>query len=429
MSPAKGPLAHMLVTVRETIDRLQSIIHGVGSGPYPGMHIKVFPGPDMMQRLFESGAFAWCGYYLAPAPYRIDASWVGKRAQLVNQGWGLAPCYLGHQQHFHSVADWDDPTKHPEGGPAAATTQAEVDCREAAKRMEDEGFPSGSVVFLDVEDEGAAGSSSYFVYVNHWLAHLPSVVTAAGASYAPGIYLGQNHPDLAHFHIPASVPRWLVRAPAGCFANVKKVPPGSNNLLITKYADQSKVLDADGWSILQDPDQMAPCQMWQWGMNVILSVDHTGFRLTDYNAIAHDLPAGQPFGGLDYDTSWVADPSVHGGGDTMINYVKSVTQEAPAADVVGGDDVRLVARLAKPAAPQMGVDVVVFWGASSQARGYVIDGQTEAVVTVPTKPVQAPTQVRFVAETAWWRHSRAYDERGGGSDAAAADVLVNIVPR
>jgi hypothetical protein len=429
VKPVQGPLANMLTTLRDAIDRLQSIIHGVPSGPYPGMHIMVFPGPDMMQRLFESGAFTWTGYYLAPTPDRKDRSWVGMRSLLVNQGWGLAPVYLGQQQHFQTVVvDWYDPALHPEGPVAAAEAQAETDAAQAVRLMEDEGFPSGSVVFFDVEDEGAAGTPGYFAYVNHWLAHLPNIVSAGGSSYAPGIYIGQNHANLASFRIPAAAPIWYVRVSNSCSAVVQEVPPGSGHKVITRYAVQAQVLDADGWSILQDPDQHAPCQMWQWGANVILSVDHTGFLLKDYDSAEYRLPTDR-FGGLDYDTSWVPDPSVRGGGDTLINYVKSVAQQPAPADVVGGDDVRLLIRLAKPAAAPMGVDVVIHWGTTRNVPGYVPEGQTETVVTVPTDPVQAPTSTRFVAETAWWRYSRADDNRGGRPDPTVADTVVTITPR
>ena len=95
--------------------------------------------PDLatMARLKTETNLVWCGYYLH-APSQPASTWIGKRAALVAQGWGLAPIFVGQQ-----VAG--------PGSRVNTAGQGTVDGRAACADMTAEGFPTGSYVYLDLE--------------------------------------------------------------------------------------------------------------------------------------------------------------------------------------------------------------------------------------------------------------------------------------
>ncbi|ACR32012.1 glycoside hydrolase domain-containing protein [Burkholderia glumae] len=135
---------------------------------HAGFDTDQFPGLAQLQWLRSNTNLEWCGYYLAPAPSHADRSWMGKRAALVAQGWGLLPIFLGQQTI--------GPGSHHVSG-----AQGSTDGLAAVQLMHDEGFPACSYVFIDWEDGSAlsAGSKDY-------LAAWAAAVNAAG--YQPGIY-------------------------------------------------------------------------------------------------------------------------------------------------------------------------------------------------------------------------------------------------
>jgi hypothetical protein len=150
-----------------------------GTRSHLGFDTNVYPGDKAMAAWKRAGQYEWVGYYL-DAPCHSDDSWSGKRAQLVDSGWGLAVIYVGQQTWGHSYA----PTKHTvtvhrratKGHrartykmtrtttiPVATSTdprcsasyvngaQGKIDARDAIAAAQHEGFPRGTVIFLDVE--------------------------------------------------------------------------------------------------------------------------------------------------------------------------------------------------------------------------------------------------------------------------------------
>jgi hypothetical protein len=126
-----------------------------------------------------SGEYEWVGYYLQ-APCHSDTSWSGKRARLMKDGWGLAVIYVGQQtwgRTFGPVTRTVTVHKRARKGhrartykmtrttsiPVATTRDGEcgasylneaqgaIDARDAVRTAEGEGFPRGTVIFLDVE--------------------------------------------------------------------------------------------------------------------------------------------------------------------------------------------------------------------------------------------------------------------------------------
>jgi len=135
---------------------------------FAGFDTNLYPGDSQMAWLKANTNLVWCGYYLAPAPSHHDRSWTGTRATLVDQGWGIAPVYLGQQI--------TGPGSH---NPSAG--QGTTDGNNAADLMDGEGFAPGSCVFLDLEN-GPPMTGPLNDYVGAWC----DAVAARG--YRPGIY-------------------------------------------------------------------------------------------------------------------------------------------------------------------------------------------------------------------------------------------------
>jgi hypothetical protein len=136
--------------------------------PRAGFDTAFYPGDAQMQAWKQSSPYSFVGYYLA-APVHPNASWMGKRATLQGMGWDLVAIYVGRQSQGpgSSVAP-DAPSGHQLGADALA-------------KMQSEGFPAGSVVYLDVEPMDQI-PANMLDYVNAWLSEF------AGKAYLPGVY-------------------------------------------------------------------------------------------------------------------------------------------------------------------------------------------------------------------------------------------------
>ena len=141
---------------------------GSNVSAYAGFDRSDYPGIAVMAWLRAHTNLRWCGFYLAPAPSHPDKSWMGSRAELVAQGWGLAPIYLGQE------------VTGP-GGHFVTEGQGAIDGQQAAALMAAAGFSRGSCVYLDLENGPPMGMVQR-EYVAAWI----DAVTAAG--YAPGVY-------------------------------------------------------------------------------------------------------------------------------------------------------------------------------------------------------------------------------------------------
>ena len=157
----------------------------------PGFDTRDYPGDGVMSRWREHSPYRWVGYYL-PAPCYTGTSWIGKRATLDRLNWGIAVLYVGEQ-------DW-----RAMGAPPAMTDSAAAEgprCASAnltagngrahaldtANRAAAEGFPPGTVVYLDVERVDDV-STELATYVGAWIEGL-----LEDARYLPGLYAHQRN--------------------------------------------------------------------------------------------------------------------------------------------------------------------------------------------------------------------------------------------
>jgi hypothetical protein len=158
------------------------------AGRHLGFDTSKYPGDDAMHAWRQDGSYEWVGYYL-PAPCHKDTSWAGKREALSRAGWGLAVVYVGQQTWGKTPGKAEVVTKYvkkrvkrvqrrngkrvvryvtkrvpvkvvvqPRAQPGSSCSahfvsgprgRAEAD--DAIARTAAEGFPNGTVIFLDIE--------------------------------------------------------------------------------------------------------------------------------------------------------------------------------------------------------------------------------------------------------------------------------------
>ena len=104
-----------------------------------------------MRAWYGASPYRWVGYYL-PSPCHRDASWAGTRATLQRIGWGTAVLYVG-QQAFENqpVTDTLPPERILCSRSLLTVEQARIDASDALAKTAADGFPPGTVIYLDVE--------------------------------------------------------------------------------------------------------------------------------------------------------------------------------------------------------------------------------------------------------------------------------------
>jgi hypothetical protein len=147
-------------TLAEAPVRLAAAVERALDEKYLGFDTNIYPGDRTMKIWADEGTYDWVGYYL-PAPCHRDDSWSGKRDTLISMGWGLAVVYVGQQV-------WKTSKKPKKGATCSNAfvtgSRGAKEGRDAIARVMAEGFPHGTVIFLDIErmDRITASMKSYY---------------------------------------------------------------------------------------------------------------------------------------------------------------------------------------------------------------------------------------------------------------------------
>lgn len=136
------------------------------SETYLGFDRNLYPGDVALPILRKTFAFA--GFWISPPPGETANTWVGKRARLLEHGFGFVVLYRGREERELKTA-------------ADAAPAGERDARDGAANARREGFAPGTIVFLDIE-EGGRLSPAYHAYLRAWA----DALLAAG--FRPGVY-------------------------------------------------------------------------------------------------------------------------------------------------------------------------------------------------------------------------------------------------
>jgi hypothetical protein len=132
---------------------------------YLGFDANDYPGDDALPILRKT--FAFTGYWLGPPPGEKTTSWLGRRSVLEKAGFGF-------------VVLWNGRLHRDLKSPSDAQQKGKLDALAAAKVARQDGFPPGTVIFLDIE-EGGRLSPAYHSYVDQWVDALAQEKFRAGA--------------------------------------------------------------------------------------------------------------------------------------------------------------------------------------------------------------------------------------------------------
>ncbi|MGH7677261.1 MAG: glycoside hydrolase domain-containing protein [Gemmatimonadaceae bacterium] len=204
-------------------------------GRHAGFDTYAYPGDEIMRAWRHPEVpFEWVGYYL-PAPCHDGRSWVGKRERLASMGWGIAVIYVGQQTWDKTPTGYETRyrsvrrtkyikkrvkayrTVNGRRVPRYVTrsvpvrrwvrvpykvridphrtsiedcnaqlvngTRGSMEAGDAIRRTAAEGFPIGSVIFLDIEYMQRVPQKMR-EYYRAWTAHV-----LADGRYRPGYYV------------------------------------------------------------------------------------------------------------------------------------------------------------------------------------------------------------------------------------------------
>jgi glycoside hydrolase-like protein len=175
-------------------------------GKWLGFDTHTYPGDAKMRawRNAPNAPYHWVGFYLPGAPCHKSTSWKGKRQTLTDMGWGLAIVYVG-QQTWNRTPRALTPAQLANLKKRGETCNADLlsadrglqEALDAIRTAEAEGFPKGSVIFLDLErtERMPARMRDYY---KGWVA---TVLT--DGRYRPGIYVHAHNAEIVYKDVKA----------------------------------------------------------------------------------------------------------------------------------------------------------------------------------------------------------------------------------
>lgn len=213
------------------VDASDKITSNLRAGKHLGFDTYAYPGDQAMLAWRRDGApYEWVGYYLPSAPCHKGTTWAGKRERLADMGWGVAVIYVGQQVwsgtprqkivqtkwvtkrvkqvrrlHGKRVTRYVKkkvPVKvvsyaRAAQGQSCSThlvsgARGRKDANDAISRSVREGFPRGTVVFLDIErmDKVPPAMRDYY---KAWTARVLEEGT-----YRPGYYVHDYNAKLIY---------------------------------------------------------------------------------------------------------------------------------------------------------------------------------------------------------------------------------------
>ena len=175
-------------------------------GHFVGFDTHTYPGDEKMRawKNAPEAPYRWVGFYLPAAPCHKGTSWGGKRQTLVDMGWGLAVVYVGQQTWNRTPRAWT-PAQVASGKRSgqncsadylSATTGTE-EAVDAIQRTEAEGFPRGTVIFLDIERMERMPTAMRDYY-RAWTA-----TVLKDGRYRPGVYVHSHNAKAVYDDVKA----------------------------------------------------------------------------------------------------------------------------------------------------------------------------------------------------------------------------------
>jgi len=195
-----------------------------------------YPGDDAMKLLRKE--FGFTSYWLGNPPQTKSNSWSGKREFLKSLGYGFLPLFSG-------------PTSGELRDEPYTLKRVAADAQSAIAAARKEGFPSGTVIFLDIE-EGGRLPSTYFTYLKLWASSLTEAGFRVGV-YCSAIPIDEDEglwlitSDFIRDKIkPVELVYWV-------FNDVCPPSPGCKSALAPLSPAKSGVAYAQVWQFVRSP--------------------------------------------------------------------------------------------------------------------------------------------------------------------------------
>lgn len=193
---------------------------------YLGFDTMDYPGDSAMQSWWTGTPFEFCGFYLGGPYYNFGQAspWIPKRNYLRGLGYGFLVLYLGRQSDSSNLT----------------SAQGVTDANDAASLAQSAGFPTNTIIYLDVE-QGGTLSPAFITYIDSWINQINN-----NTNYRPGVYCSYQTSDQINNSIH-------VNCQFACY-NIN-VPPSPGN------ATPSPAPDPTGCGVIYALD-------WQYAQNV-----------------------------------------------------------------------------------------------------------------------------------------------------------------
>ncbi len=210
-------------------------------GEWLGFDRNEYPGDAAMAAMRQTFVFA--GYWLTNPPGETANSWAGKRAVLRAQGWGFLVLANGRLDA--------EILKAGKAGMSPAQL-GRTDAAGAVDAAHREGFPPGTVLFLD-QEEGGRLLPEQAGYLLAW------TEAVAASAYRPGVYAsGQRVEDAPGVMIDTIEDiRARVKAsnlhPVAIFDALDQCPPAPGCSLHAKPLSAAPDADLIAWQFAQSP--------------------------------------------------------------------------------------------------------------------------------------------------------------------------------
>lgn len=160
----------------------------------PGFDTRDHPGDEALRTWRETSPYRWIGYYLE-APCYTGTTWRGTREGLRDMGWGIAVLFVGEQDWAEIVPADQVVADSTAPRCARANLHAErgrTDAAAAASAASAEGFPPGTVVYLNVERVERV-SPELLDYVRAWMAGM-----LEDGRFVPALYAHAHNAEALH---------------------------------------------------------------------------------------------------------------------------------------------------------------------------------------------------------------------------------------
>ena len=251
----KGPPVALAADVGRQLPNSISLVASAGwrrEGRHLGFDTYAYPGEDVMRAWRAEAPYEWVGYYL-PAPCHKGRSWMGKREALAAMGWGMAVIYVGQQTWDKTPRGYEtkyrtvrrtkyvnkrvktyvvrsgkrvaryvtkrvpvkrtvripvrvqvNPKQRPIDDCNAQLVngvRGQMEAMDAIRRTAAEGFPRGSVIFLDIEFMRSTPTKMR-EYYRAWTKQV-----LADGRYRPGFYAHTRNAALIYKDVKAEYAR------------------------------------------------------------------------------------------------------------------------------------------------------------------------------------------------------------------------------